>query len=306
MPALVDGAWLNQYVAPQLLEEFVNYKDDFIGLLGKPPKGAIAADGLRMNKLINNVEFKINNSQPFTPKKMDLKKGIIEWEKIDTTPTKVDDAEVRNLAFDKRAAVRVKHSEAWKLGMRNYVMQKLAPQADATGLPVLRTSGANDGTRKRLTYADLIKFWSVIEGLNLSDTKKFNFVLCKEHKQDLILDRSATSNYRDIVIDKDTGELKKFFTLNLLENNYNPTYAAAGTLKAIGAVSAATDKNASIFFYAENTVHHVNSVKILYKPETIDTRNADPESEFRLQSYGLTNKTQEYGFGAIVSGNTTP
>lgn len=303
MPELVNGLWLNQYVSPQLLEEFKNYKDDFIATLVAAPKGAIAADGIRMHKLINNVDFRINNSDEFTPTKMDGKKTIIEWDKLDTTPTFVDDAEIRSLAFDKRAAVRMKHSDAWKIGLRNYVLQKLAPQANATGLPVLRTTGAVVNGRRRLTYADLIEFWSTVEGLNLRDKKQFNFVLCQEHKQDLILDRANTNNYRDIVIDPKTGELKKFYTLNIFENNYNPKYDAGGNLKAIGSVANATDKNASIFFYAPNTVHHVNEVKILYKPETTDTRSADPTSEFRLQSYGLTNKTQEYGFGAIVSGN---
>lgn len=303
MPELVDGLWLNRYIAPKLLQEFKNYDDNFIKVLKKAPKGAISADGLRMNKLINNVGFRINNSDDFTPKKMNGKKGLIEWDKLDTDPTEVDDAEIRSLQFDKRAAVRVKHSEAWKEGVRNYVLQKLAPQSNADGMPVLRTTGDVDNGRKRLTYADLIKFWSIIEGLNLPNKNEFYMTLCREHVQDLILDRSATNNYRDIVIDPKTGMVKKFYTLNLFTNNYNPKYDAAGNLKAIDAVENATDKNASIFFYAPNTVHHVNSVKILYKPETEDTRSADPTSEFRLQSYGLTNKTQEYGFGAIVSGN---
>ncbi|WP_199898103.1 hypothetical protein [Marinilabilia salmonicolor] len=38
MAVLVDGNWLNQYVAPQLLAEFKNDKDDFIGVL-KGPQG---------------------------------------------------------------------------------------------------------------------------------------------------------------------------------------------------------------------------------------------------------------------------
>lgn len=297
------GLWLNQYLSPQLLKEFKNYKDDFVGVLPSAPKGAISADGLRKHKLINNVEFKINNTADFTPQKMEGGKVIVPWEKVDTTPTAVDDAEIRSLNFDKRAAVRMKHTEAWKLGLRNYVMQKLSPNTDATGMPVLRTSGADDGTgRKRLLYADMIKFLSVIEGLNLPDKGKLNMILCAEHKQDLILDRAATNNYRDIVIDPKTGEIKSFYTLNLFSNNHNPKYAGDGTLKAIGAAAAASDRNASTFFYAPNAVHHVDKVKILYDPEVTDTRSADPVSEFRLQSYVLTDKVQDYGFGALVSG----
>lgn len=300
---LVTGQYLNQYLAPQLLKEFKNYKDDFIGLLGKPNKGALTADGIRFNKLINNVEFLTNNAADFTATKMTGQKGIVEWDKHDTTPTAVDDAEVRYLTHDKRSTVRMKHSEAWKIGMRNYVMQKLAPAADGVGLPVLRTSGAVVNGRKRLTYADMIDFWAAVEALNLNDKSAFNLILCNEHKTDLIQDRGAVNNYRDIRIDEKTGQLIGFYTLNLHSNNFNPKYAADGTLKALGAAAVATDKNASTFFYAPNTVHHIEKVKVIYKPEHQDTKSADPTSEFRLQSYGLTDKVQEYGFGAIVSGN---
>ncbi len=308
MADLIDGVYLNTYLAPQLLQEYRNFKDDFLGVLGKAPKKAITADGIRMNKLINNVDLLINNSDPFTPKKMNFKKGIIEWDKLDTTPTSVDDSEVRALTTDKRAAVRVKHGESFRIGARNYVMNKLAPNQDANGMPVLRTTGEivtdkTGASRRRLTYADLIIFWSIIEGLDLPNPDGFNLILCKDHVQDLILDRASTQNYRDIVIDKETGELKRFYTLKLWKNNHNPLYTEGGILKSLKAVKVPTDKNASIFFYDPNTVYHLDRVKILYKPETIDTRNAEPESEYRTQTYGLCDKTQEYGFGAIVSGN---
>lgn len=303
MAELVDGAYLNQYLAPQLLKEFRNYKDDFIGLLGKPNKAALSADGIKFNKLINNVEFLTNNADGFTPTKMNFKKTLVEWDKHDTTPTEVDDAEVRYLATDKRSQVRMKHSEAWKIGMRNYVMQKLAPQADTNGMPVLRTTGDVVNGRRRLTYADMINFWAAVENLNLNDKSGFNLILCNEHKTDLIQDRASVHNYRDIRIDTKTGKLIGFYTLKLHENNYNPKYDGGGNLKAIGAAAINTDKNASTLFYAPNTVHHIEKVKVIYKPEHLDTRSADPTSEFRLQSYGLTDKVQNYGFGALVSGN---
>lgn len=309
MSALENGVYLNQYVAPQLLEEFRNYKDDFISLLEKAPSAAISADGIRRNKLINNVQFSVNNTDEFVPAKMGLERNITPWDKLDTSPTEVDDAEIRSLNFDKRAAVRVKHTEEFKIGVRDYAMHKLAPAQDtANAMPVLRTSGAvvNAGTpsaRRRLTYADLIQFYSAIEGLPGLQPQYKNLQLCHEHHQDLILDRAATNNYRDIVIDQATGMLSRFYTLKLWHNLANVKYTPAGVLKAYNSVAADTDKNASIFFYSKNTVYHINGVKILYNPETLDTRSPDPVSEFRTQTYGLCDKVQEYGFGAIVSGN---
>lgn len=302
--ALVDGNWLNQYVAPGLLEEFKNYKDDFIGVLGSANKAAISADGIRFNKLINNVGFKVNNQDPFTPTKMTGQKGLIEWDKFDTTPTECDDKEVRALQFDKRSEIRLKQFEAFKLGLRDYTLNKLAPNSNAIGTPVIRTTGEDDGTgRLRLTYADLIKFYGIIKTLNLPDLKGLNLHLNSNHQQDLMLDKAATSNYREgIRVNPETGELLKFYSLNLWENNKNPIYGANGVLKGEGEATINTDRDASVFFYSPNTVYHLDSLKILYDSEVRDTRSADPTSEIRIQAYGLVGKKQDHGFGALVSG----
>jgi hypothetical protein len=168
MSTTATGQWLNQYVAPQLLQEFKNYKDDFIGVLKGVPAAAVTADGVRWNKLINNVNFYVNNSGTFTPKKMTGEKVFVEWEKYDTDPTEVDDAEIRYLAYDKRSEVRIKHAEAMKLGIRDHVMWKLAPNDDTNAnMPVIRTTGSDDGTgRLRLTFEDMVTYLERIKKLN--------------------------------------------------------------------------------------------------------------------------------------------
>ncbi|GHT16978.1 hypothetical protein FACS189429_0110 [Bacteroidia bacterium] len=107
MATTTTGQWLNQYVAPQLLQEFKNYKDDFISVLKGVPAAAVTADGVRWNKLINNVNFYVNNAAVFTPQSMTGTKTFVEWEKYDTDPTAVTDAEVRYLAFDNADYVRL-------------------------------------------------------------------------------------------------------------------------------------------------------------------------------------------------------
>ncbi|MBE7649288.1 hypothetical protein, partial [Tenacibaculum finnmarkense] len=165
MPALVDGIWLEQYVEPQLLEEFKNFNDDFIGTLKRPNPAAIDKDGIKFNKLINNVGFHINKGDAFTPQSMTGKKGLVNWDKLDTDLTQVTDAELRAMAFDKDAAIRVKHSESFKIGVRDYAMHKLAPEKHVAGkMPILRTTGAVINGRKRLTYTDLVDYLVLLEG----------------------------------------------------------------------------------------------------------------------------------------------
>ncbi|CAA0144746.1 conserved hypothetical protein [Tenacibaculum maritimum] len=304
MADFVDGLWLEQYVEPQLLEDFRNYNDDFIGVLKRPNAAAIDKDGIKFNKLINNVGFHVNKTDDFVSKPMEGKKGFVAWDKLDTDPTSVTDKELRAMAFDKDAEVRKEHTNSWKLGVRDYVLNKLAPQTHVAGhMPVVRTTGEVFGNRRRMTYSDLMEYYVALETLNLNDKNGWFMILCDHHRADLLHDRANTKNYRDIQIDLQTGELKKFFKLNFFENNDSPFYNAAGTKKSRGAIIGATDQKASTFFYAPNTVYHIEGVEVLKKERKTDTRSADPTSEMRLHSYGLCEKKQDHGFGAIVSDN---
>lgn len=301
----VDGLWLQEYVEPQLLEDFRNYRDDFIGVLKKPNPGAIDKDGIRFNRLINNVGFVVNATQDFTPLKMEGKKTLVEWDKLDTTPTSYTDAELRAMAFDKEAAIRVEHGNSFKIGVRDYVLNKLAPKQNVDKkMPVIRTTGEVFEGRKRLTYADLNDFlFNKLAGINFNDPKGLHLVLTTEHKADLIHDRANTNFYRDLEIDRETGALKRFFNLNIFENNAAPLYGSDGVLKSMGAVPVAGDQRASTLFYAPNTVYHIEQVQVLFKDMKTDTRGKDPVSEVRLHTYGLCDKRQDIGFGAIISGN---
>lgn len=301
---LISGLYLNKFVAPQLLPDFQNYNDSFLNAIPAAPRGAITADGLRANKLVNNVAFRVNNTDAFTPTSVAGQNGVIPWDKLDTTPSMVTDAEVRALSFDKRAEVRVLHEQSFRVGYRDYILHKLAPQLAAAGMRVMRTTGATVAGRKRLTFNDLIEFESWVNTLNLSEVDKLFLILSSEHQNDLKLDIAGTNNNRQAIrINPQTGEINGFYKLQIFENNASPLYDEDGALKPRGSVKAAGDQFASTFFYGPNTVKHLNSLKFLYKPEDQDTRSADPTSEIRLQVYGLADKTQKYGFGAIVSDN---
>lgn len=297
------GQYLNEYVAPQLLLEFRNYKDDFMARLSGAPARAITADGIRFNKLINNVGFYVDNTEDFEAKKMTGEKTFVPWEKYDTDPTEVDDAEIRALPYDKRSEVRKKHSESFKIGIRNHVLYKLAPEEHVEGkMPVIRTTGEVVGNRKRLTFADLVTFRELVKRLNLPLEDQMNLILCPEHSSDLLVDRDSAKDFStSLFIDPISGKVRSFLGFTIFENNQANLYDATGKKKAKGAVAADGDQYSSTFFYGPNTVFHLNETKILYKPESIDTSSADPTSEFRTQTYGLVDRIVDYGFGAIIS-----
>jgi hypothetical protein len=234
-------------------------------------------------------------------------KVFIEWEKYDTTPTEVDDAELRALPYDKRSEVRKKHTEAFKIGIRDHVIWKLAPDDDTNAdMPVMRTSGADDGTgRKRLTFKDMVKYLEMVKALNLPYPEKQYMTLSPEHVTDLIVDADSAKFFstKKIFFDEETGKVRSIMGFKFYENAAVPAYTSAGVKKPKGAALTTGDQRASVFFYAPNAVYHLDKVKILYVDEHTDTRNPDPKSEFRTQTYGIVDRIVDYGFGAIISAN---
>ncbi|MEA4981413.1 MAG: hypothetical protein VB066_01720 [Paludibacter sp.] len=301
-----DGNWLNQYVSPKLLDEFQNMDDAFIKTLGKPDEGAKTSDGLKFNKLENNVQFFVNNTEDFEDVPMTGTKGFVPWELYDTAPTPVTDAEMRALSFDKRSSVRTKHSERFRMGFRDHAIWKLAPSDDTNvKMPVMRTSGANDGTgRKRLTFEDLVSYLQKVKALNLADPNEVYMVLCAEHSGDLILDTKTAAFFasNNVFFDPATGKVRSVMGFKFFENNASVAYTSANVKKAKGAALGSTDRYASVFYYAPNTVAWIDSVKILYSPETTDTKSKSPTSKFRLQAYGIVDRIQDVAVGALISG----
>lgn len=305
MAELIDGEWLRTYVDPQLLEDFQNVNDAFIATLPRANQAAIDADGIKFQKLINNVGFVVNATEDFEPLKMTGQKTHVPYDKLDTTPTSYTDAELRAMVYDKEATIRKAHTTSFRIGVRRYCMSKLAPkQHVADKMPVIRTTGEEFKGRLRMTYADLNTFlFEELVSLNLTDPDQQYLILSNEHKADLIHDRANTNNYRDLEVDKNTGALKRFFNLQIFENTETPLYSSAGVLKSLGSTKATGDQGSSVFYYAPNSVYHIESVISLIKELKNDTRSADPTAEYRTHSYGLCDKRQEIGFGAIVSGN---
>ena len=127
------------------------------------------------------------------------KNYIVPWEIYDTEPSSCTDDEIRYLAFDKRAAIRVKHNEAFQVGIRNHVLHKLAPEDDSNEeMPVIRTTGEKDiNGRLRLSYKDLVDFATLAKTWNLPVTDALYMVLSPPALGDLLLDKDASKYFYD-------------------------------------------------------------------------------------------------------------
>ena len=306
MPTTNAGLYLNKYVAPQLLRDLKDYNEGFMSILRTAPQAAVTADGIRWNKLINNIGFYVNNTANFTPKKMTGENVIVGWEKYDTDPTEVDDAEIRYLQFDKRSEVRAMHVSKCCEGLTKHSLHKLAPDNNTSEkMPVMVTTGKTFNGRKRLTFEDLANYLEKVKNIGELDASQFYLMLCPPHVTDLLLDRDAAAYIanKDVFFDPVSGKVRSFMGFKFYEPMVANAYTSALVKKPKNSAMATGDQFASTFVYAPNTVRHLEKLKILYKTEYEDTRNADPKSEIRIQVYGIIDRIEDFGMGAIVSAN---
>lgn len=309
MATLETNLYLTKYLDPQLLIDRRNFRDDFLATLGTVPQGARTADGVRRNKLINNVEFKVNNTSNFTTKKVDGKSLLVPWEHFDTTPTSVTDEELRYLPFNKMSAIRKLHDDCFKSGIMKHSMYKLCPKDNTQpiDMPVLKTTGENDGTgRLRMTYADLVNFITLTKKWNLPIANQLYMILSPQHTADLLLDPNASKFFydRSFYADPKSGKIRGFMGMQFFENNDTPFYnmTSLARVEESSSPSGSTDSQASIAYYASNTYYHIEGVKSLFKPMEMDTKSANPTAEYRQRTWGIVDKIEEFGVAAIVSG----
>ena len=73
--------------------------------------------------------------------------------------------------------------------LREKIAQKaihgIAPDENATGIPVIKTTGASDGTRLKMTFADLLALKREFDKMGVPMQNRI-LVLCSDHVNDLL------------------------------------------------------------------------------------------------------------------------
>ena len=188
---------------------------------------------------------------------------------------------------------------------RDYVLHNLAP-ADSSDakLPVLRTTGADDGTgRRRLIVDDLITYQKMLRSINLDQESEDWYIrLSNEHVTDLLIDTKSNQTFRDLNHKTPSGEMMNVYGFKFFRGNHQILFATGGAKKAIGAAAIATDRNASIFWTPAMVTKSIGMVTAHLNPMSQDTRSNPPKEEFRLTGYIQAQLKHETGTGAIVSG----
>jgi len=241
--------------------------------------------------LIDNSTYPINVST-----RTDTSTAISLF-KYSTENTQITNDELYGLPYDKIGSVQQQHRETLEERTQEHALHSLAPAGNTTNTPIVETTGAADGTRKRMISADLINYKKKLDLLKIPKKGRV-LVLCADHIADLLLeDKALEVQYHN---HKEGAISKNYYGFELYEDVYAPEYD--GSLDKIPFGSVTSGTAASVFFLAQRTAKARGSVaRFLAKAEN-DPQNRKTVVGFDL--YFIAIPTSLLGQGAIVSGST--
>lgn len=246
-----------------------------------------AEAGMPPAVLVDNVTYPIG-----VVKRDDVPKEI-PLHTYDTENTQHTNVEKAEESDEKANSITNGHKtqiyqENCKLALFNW-----CPQKNSEKTPVLETTGATvteDGvTRKRLTYADVIRLASKFRKLKFHASRKI-LCLCTEHLEDLQLE--DVERYRKAL---ENGKISDFFVYDYPDT---PTYSA--TTKEKEAYSSAKSANSmptSVAWVKTEVMRCAGEVKAFVSENDPQYRGDLLGFQKRFTALSLRN----FGIGAIYS-----
>lgn len=269
------------------------------GLNGTWLQGVADMSSLVNNETIHMVDVGAdpavlidNKTYPLTPQQLTDGDIAISLKKFETEPTAVTDDELYALSYDKMGRVRESHSNAMLDTQLLYAIHALAPAKNAAKAPVLATTGEADGTRKRLTRADIIALKAQFDKMKVPTAGR-RLVLCTDHVNDLLmLDQKFADQYYNYT----TGKIANLFGFEVYEFVNCPYYTTAGVKQAVDSKEGV---QASVAFYVPRVFKATGSTKMYYSDSQTDPLNKRNLISFTQRFVCLPKKAD--AFGAIYS-----
>lgn len=245
--------------------------------------------------LVNNTVYPIPTAQ------REDNGIIVALSKYDTTNTRITVDELYGLPYDKPGSVIAQHKATLEEQMGAHWLYTLAPNTFSATMPILKTTGPDDGTgRLRLVPQDLIRLSKAFDDAKISKVGRI-LVLSNEHKADLLVSTLASFIVQAFQNVGTGGLAQMLYGFELEQDLYAPRYNYNTlTRVAYGAASQATDSTASVVFSAGDCFRALGSSQMFYKDASLDPENRSSVAGFQV--YGIAAPYTRRSQAAIISG----
>ena len=192
----------------------------------------------------------------------------ISLDKFSTEATPVTRDELHAISYDKMASVQERHRDALREKIAQRGIHAIAPDQNADGIPVIKTTGASDGTRKKMTFVDILNLKRQFDKMGIPAKDRI-LVLCSDHVNDLLETEQKFKEHYNI--NQTDGKICRMYGFDIYEYDGTPYYnMTTGKKLAWGAVPAATDARASVAFYAGRMMKAYGSTEFYHSEASKD------------------------------------
>lgn len=265
---------------------FLKYGKDFSGLVDNNAIN-MAEAGVDPNVLINNTTYPIP-----VAKRADTPIRI-ELDKFETENTLIRRPEVIQYAYVQLESVLMGHRNQLRAKTAQKAAHAYAPVSDGAYTPVISTTGSANGTRKMITFDDILMLKERFDNMEIPVEERF-LVLHPSHVTDLIrLDVKGFKDITDIV----NGQPKRFAGFGILSFSRMPMFNLDTMEKLPFGATSANVGFSSFAFQAEEVMKADGDV---YMYERVD----DPEHRATIVGFDkrfIAVPIRNKGIGAIVS-----
>ena len=293
-PAVMFAVTKNELAERELIKHFRHFGT---WLERVPSKNKwVNNNVIRLNEIGADPTVLINNNTyPIAVAARPDDSIAISLFKYDTENTSVSDDEIYALPYDKNGSVQEQHRLTLEEKTREHALHSLAPIANTADTPQVRTTGALVNGRRRLIYADLVRFKNALDKLKIPAAGRI-LVLCADHVADLLLeDKALNIQYQN---HKEGAIATKYCGFDLYEDVYNPIFEDADGAKIAFGAAGTAPVNGSTLFYDKRVAKARGTVKRYMRKSDEDPENRMAVIGFRLWMIAIP--TSKKGQGAIL------
>lgn len=224
-------------------------------------------------------EVLLNNSTyPIALQSYTDSEAIIQLDKYQTKVTTLSDDQVMGASYNRIDAATKPHVLSITKTKYRKAIHALAPDANSTNTPVLECTGETVGSRKRMTYEDLVAMKDAADKMEMPEEGR-RVVLSTDHFNDLLL---STGEIGKALVNYGAGKtLPVIAGWTIYSYVATPYFTSTGTKVAFGSVPAGTDRKASVFFSLSNIVKKTGMTKQYFAPASLDPATQTNKLNYR-------------------------
>ena len=244
--------------------------------------------GIAPNVLINNTTY------PIRTVGREDDDNQLPLDKFETENTLVRRPDAIEYSYDKLESVIRQHRSTLQASTARKAAHAFAPSEDTKDTPLVLTTGATVGGRKRMTFDDLLTLKERFDNALIPLEERY-IILHPSHVSDLL--REDVKLFKELTDIKD-GEPTRFAGFGCFNFPYMPTYQASnGGYSKVAFDEKQTEQFASVAFYKHEVMKADGEIYMYARYDDPEERGTIVGFDKRFIALPIRNK----GIGAIIS-----